>query len=357
MAKEAAYASELPFYVPTGPIVSGPLFEKASDVPPSSTTANKPSFASELPFYVPTGRILSGQLFNEVYEEDVPPITTANNPPPPSTTPETDPLSYRSLLPPEPLSSSSSYSPFGFYGAIDVNPMIEAYNNMPDYPNKPPKPTKKPRFSIVPYVLPSPEVPRIRVRNFTNEEREIYNKMVFESDGFDCPYVPPEIAIPGILKPVKVEQLKGLEDMADLALKHYNAQNNTSYQFVKVIKANMRWDGGSTYNITFQAKDNTTCSPPRNFQARVTKFMDNTKVLFCRVEQVSIPPGGTNCFRDIIQEVNMGASQKSMPMDPSLVYEQATLQSKSGLGGAEMQKSQLSISYFTAMQLGELVHE
>ncbi|KAI8536951.1 hypothetical protein RHMOL_Rhmol10G0296800 [Rhododendron molle] len=334
--EKAAYASELPFYVPTGPIVSGPLFEKASDVPPSSTTANKPAYASELPFYVPTGRIVSGPLFNEVYEEDVPPITTANNPPPSSTTPETDPLSYRSLHPPEPLSSSSSYSPYPFYGAfIDVDPMIEAYNNLPDYPNKPPKswleglerklnfkvararalgwypphtsqqqdeeekhgegeeqPTKKPHFSIVPYVLPSPEVPRIRVRHFTDEEREIYNKMVFESDGFDCPYVPPEIAIPGILKPVEVEQLKGLEDMADLAMEHYNYQNNTSYQFVKVIKANMRWDGGSTYNITFQAKDDTTCSPPRNFQARVTKFMDNTKVLFCKVEQVSKPPRG-----------------------------------------------------------------
>ncbi|KAF7126375.1 hypothetical protein RHSIM_Rhsim11G0112500 [Rhododendron simsii] len=60
---------------------------------------------------------------------------------------------------------------------------------------------------------------------------------------------------------------------------------------------------------------------------------------------------------DIIQEVNMGASQKSMPMDPLSVYGQATLQSKSGLGGAEMQRSQLSISYSTAMQLGELVQE
>ncbi|KAH7864840.1 hypothetical protein Vadar_034494 [Vaccinium darrowii] len=36
---------------------------------------------------------------------------------------------------------------------------------------------------------------------------------------------------------------------------------------------------------------------------------------------------------DIKQEVNLGASQKSMPMDPS-IYGQAILQSKSGLGGA-----------------------
>ncbi|KAG5556868.1 hypothetical protein RHGRI_007200 [Rhododendron griersonianum] len=39
-------------------------------------------------------------------------------------------------------------------------------------------------------------------------------------------------------------------------------------------------------------------------------------------------------LQDIKQEVNMGASQKSMPMDPSSVYRQAILQSKSGLGGA-----------------------
>ncbi|KAI8568028.1 hypothetical protein RHMOL_Rhmol02G0166500 [Rhododendron molle] len=38
---------------------------------------------------------------------------------------------------------------------------------------------------------------------------------------------------------------------------------------------------------------------------------------------------------DIKQEVNMGASQKFMPMDPSSVYGQAILRSKSGLGGAE----------------------
>lgn len=51
------------------------------------------------------------------------------------------------------------------------------------------------------------------------------------------------------------------------------------------------------YKITLQAKDDATGSSPRNFQAYVTQFVDNTtKVHFCRVEQVSKPPGGTNCF-------------------------------------------------------------
>ncbi|KAG5530159.1 hypothetical protein RHGRI_030508 [Rhododendron griersonianum] len=297
MAK-AAYASELTFYVPTGPIVSGPLFEKASDVLPSTTTANNPP----------------------------PPITTAavaNNLPTPSTTPET---ANPYLFPPEAPSSLSSYSPLGWLEHIEwerksLVARAQALGWRACYTSKQQEeeehgegeeqPTKKPRFCAIPYVLPYPEVPWISVRDFTKEEREIYNKTVFESDGFDCPYVPPEVSIPGILKPVKVgdipdvaldeysqikEQLKGLEDMADLAIKHYNDQNVKSFQFVKVIKANTRWDGGSTNNITFQAKDDTTGSPPWNFQARVAKFMDNTKVLFCRVEQVSKPPGGTNYF-------------------------------------------------------------
>ncbi|KAL0437267.1 UNVERIFIED_CONTAM: Transcriptional corepressor LEUNIG [Sesamum radiatum] len=37
---------------------------------------------------------------------------------------------------------------------------------------------------------------------------------------------------------------------------------------------------------------------------------------------------------DIKGEVNLGTTQKSLPMDPSSIYGQAILQSKSGLGGA-----------------------
>ncbi|KAL6953547.1 hypothetical protein U1Q18_045646 [Sarracenia purpurea var. burkii] len=45
-------------------------------------------------------------------------------------------------------------------------------------------------------------------------------------------------------------------------------------------------------------------------------------------------PGRTQLTTDIKPEVNMGASQKSLPMDPSSIYGQAILQSKSGMGGA-----------------------
>ncbi|KAE9450285.1 hypothetical protein C3L33_17813, partial [Rhododendron williamsianum] len=140
-----------------------------------------------------------------------PPINTAavaNNLPPPINT--ADPY----MFPPEAPSSLSSYSPLGYYGLMfDVDPIVAAYNNMPDHPNKPPKswleniewerkslvaraqamgwrnsytsqqqeeehgegeeqPTKKPRFCAIPYVQPSPEVPWISVRDFTKEERE-----------------------------------------------------------------------------------------------------------------------------------------------------------------------------------------
>ncbi|CAA2985459.1 transcriptional corepressor LEUNIG_HOMOLOG-like [Olea europaea subsp. europaea] len=44
--------------------------------------------------------------------------------------------------------------------------------------------------------------------------------------------------------------------------------------------------------------------------------------------------GRPQLVNDIKKEVNLGTSQKSLPMDPSSVYGQAILQSKSGLGGA-----------------------
>ena len=39
-------------------------------------------------------------------------------------------------------------------------------------------------------------------------------------------------------------------------------------------------------------------------------------------------------LQDIKSEINLGPTQKSLPMDPSSIYGQAILQSKSGLGGA-----------------------
>ncbi|GER25030.1 WD-repeat protein, partial [Striga asiatica] len=46
---------------------------------------------------------------------------------------------------------------------------------------------------------------------------------------------------------------------------------------------------------------------------------------------------------DIKQEVNLGGPQKSLPMDPSSIYGQAILQSKSGLGGAGLSQGVTSL--------------
>lgn len=51
-------------------------------------------------------------------------------------------------------------------------------------------------------------------------------------------------------------------------------------------------------------------------------------------------------FQDIKSEINLGPTQKSLPMDPSSIYGQAFLQSKSGLGGAGNFKKRFSYKTF-----------
>ncbi|KAM4070650.1 hypothetical protein ACJW30_12G180100 [Castanea mollissima] len=48
-------------------------------------------------------------------------------------------------------------------------------------------------------------------------------------------------------------------------------------------------------------------------------------------------------IQDIKSEVNLGATQKSLPMDPSSIYGQAIFQSKSGLGGAGLNQGVTSL--------------
>jgi len=51
-------------------------------------------------------------------------------------------------------------------------------------------------------------------------------------------------------------------------------------------------------------------------------------------------------FQDIKSEINLGPTQKSLPMDPSSIYGQAILQSTSGLGGAGNFKKRFSYKTF-----------
>ncbi|KAH7866877.1 hypothetical protein Vadar_026243 [Vaccinium darrowii] len=111
---------------------------------------------------------------------------------------------------------------------------------------------------------------------------------------FECPSIPPGVTFPGIVVPlnlenIPVESLNGLHDFAKLALKNYNERNNTSHQFVNLIKVNASWNGCTTRYITFQAG-----SPAMNFEAKVVTFMCNSEVKFSRVAQEVNPAEGSD---------------------------------------------------------------
>ncbi|KAG5550813.1 hypothetical protein RHGRI_015691 [Rhododendron griersonianum] len=130
--------------------------------------------------------------------------------------------------------------------------------------------------------------------SFTEEEAKTYNKIVLETDGFGIIYVPPGVCTPGLLVPAKMEVVDEegspmLDDLAELAVVQYNNDNETSYQVVKIIRVNFRFDGWMFYNMTFQARDDKAGSPPRNFQARIRKFANETMVDFCRFEEENKP--------------------------------------------------------------------
>ncbi|KAH7839611.1 hypothetical protein Vadar_006255 [Vaccinium darrowii] len=133
-------------------------------------------------------------------------------------------------------------------------------------------------------------------RDFTKEEKWIYNKVAMESENFDCVDVPYEVFCPGLLYPVHIDQLPDdlLEmyvDMAKLALTGYNKQRDTSFQCVKVIKATTRLAGRMLYHITFQAKDDVAGST-QNFQTTVSNFNGEDRVDLCRFEQKPKPLEG-----------------------------------------------------------------
>ncbi|KAI8522789.1 hypothetical protein RHMOL_Rhmol13G0023900 [Rhododendron molle] len=138
--------------------------------------------------------------------------------------------------------------------------------------------------------------PRIRFRDFTIDERRDYNKRVKESDGFDVGEVPDKVLEPGLIRPIPFKSPRGVKefnDLSKLAIEHYNKDNGTSYQFAKLIRVNCRCDKGRVYYITFLGKDDRAGAPPKNFQAEVYVWLDESTIEFCRVEQNSKLPRGT----------------------------------------------------------------
>ncbi|KAF7121273.1 hypothetical protein RHSIM_Rhsim13G0019200 [Rhododendron simsii] len=129
---------------------------------------------------------------------------------------------------------------------------------------------------------------RIRIRDFTIEERMAYGKRVEESDGFDVGQVPDEVLEPGLIRPIPIKSPRGLKefnDLSKLAIKDYNERNGTSYQFAKLIRVNCRSVMGIVYYITFLGKEDRAGAPPKNFQAEVYVWLDEPTIDFCRVEQ------------------------------------------------------------------------
>ncbi|XP_058215729.1 uncharacterized protein LOC131326852 isoform X4 [Rhododendron vialii] len=101
--------------------------------------------------------------------------------------------------------------------------------------------------------------------------------------GFDVGDIPGYVFVP--VRPFVLdcrESLERIEGYAKFALDDYNKRNNTTYQIVKALKANV---DVRTYYITFQVKDMAgSGSPTLNFQAKVETFQGQETVLFIAPE-------------------------------------------------------------------------
>ncbi|KAF7138893.1 hypothetical protein RHSIM_Rhsim07G0120300 [Rhododendron simsii] len=123
------------------------------------------------------------------------------------------------------------------------------------------------------------------VRDFTPEEREVYNKRVRESEGFDVGEIPDEVILNPVIREIPLDPRCSIivysTTSANTALRDYNKDNHTKYQFVKLVRVCYRLAMGNMYYITFQAKQNGIT---RNFQARVREFL-GMHIEFCREEK------------------------------------------------------------------------
>ncbi|XP_058223910.1 uncharacterized protein LOC131333420 [Rhododendron vialii] len=124
------------------------------------------------------------------------------------------------------------------------------------------------------------------VRDFTPEEREVYNKRVRESEGFDVGEIPDEVILNPVIREIPLDPRCSIivysTTSAETALRDYNKDNHTEYQFVKLVRVCYRLAMGNMYYITFQAKQNGIT---RNFQARVREFL-GMHIEFCREEKM-----------------------------------------------------------------------
>ncbi|KAF7119594.1 hypothetical protein RHSIM_Rhsim13G0218900 [Rhododendron simsii] len=119
------------------------------------------------------------------------------------------------------------------------------------------------------------------------EEEE--NRRIQEFPGFDAGDIPPIVFGELQFKSCWTENSlypapKEYEDMAKIGLETYNCQNETLYQFTKILRVySLKKIIYAAYHITFQADDE---SSTKNFEAKAGSFRDVTVVPFCKLEKV-----------------------------------------------------------------------
>ncbi|OAY71856.1 hypothetical protein ACMD2_05023, partial [Ananas comosus] len=124
-------------------------------------------------------------------------------------------------------------------------------------------------------------------RRRTREEWALYYKQIKESEGFDVDPSPDTFEF-GLTALTNFED-ESLIKCAKRAIEHFNEENNTSHEFVKIEKTTCIVAAGCSYNITFLAKDYKVDVEARaqTFQAKVWHGLcGEISVSFCRLKPV-----------------------------------------------------------------------
>ncbi|XP_058215728.1 uncharacterized protein LOC131326852 isoform X3 [Rhododendron vialii] len=153
-----------------------------------------------------------------------------------------------------------------------MNRLLDRPNEEESAESRKPEPTHRPRPDFV---------------ELTSTQWRDYERRALESGGFDVGDIPGYAFVP--VRPFVLdccESMERIEGYAKFALDDYNKCNNTKYQIVKALKANIGSGfPGWTYYITFQVKDMAgSGSPTLNFQAIVETFQGQETVKFIAPE-------------------------------------------------------------------------
>lgn len=126
-----------------------------------------------------------------------------------------------------------------------------------------------------------------RMTRFASKLEKEENRRMQEFPGFDVGDIPRD-CFPSTFKSCWTENSpypapKEYEDMAKIGLKTYNCQNDTSYQFTKILGVDsLTKHIYAAYRVTFQAEDE---SSPKNFEAKAGSIRGITVVPFCKLEK------------------------------------------------------------------------